>query len=90
MNAAVIATVIALGVINIVVTAWVVRTVHLMPKQKLAQSFLVWLVPVFGALVVASILFANRERKESSSPHIPIESDYPGINMGPTHDSHGD
>jgi cytochrome bd-type quinol oxidase subunit 2 len=90
MNAAVIGTAIALVVANVVVTTWVVLTAHLKPKQKLAQSILIWLLPVFGALVVASILFANRERKESSSPHIPAESDYPGVNMGPAHDSHTD
>lgn len=82
----VVGTVLALTVINIAVTAYVVRSAFLLRKQKLAQCLLVWLVPVFGALIVAIFLYSNREAPRMETRHTRNEEDYPGVNL---HSPHG-
>jgi hypothetical protein len=80
---AMIGTVLAVAVINVAVTACVIRAISLSPKQKLAQCLLVWLVPMFGALVVAIFLYSNRETPNLETRHIRNDEDSPGVNLYP-------
>jgi hypothetical protein len=77
--------VLALAVLNVAVTAFLVRAESSLRKQKFAQCLLVWLVPIFGAMVVAVVLYSNRETPHAKTRHIRNEEDYPGVNLYPPH-----
>ena len=82
---AIIGTLLALAVINVAVTAFVIRAASLLRTQKFAQCLLIWLLPIFGAIVVAIFLYSNREMRHLETRHIRNEEDYPGVNLYPPH-----
>lgn len=75
----------ALAAVNLVVTACVIRAASLLPRQKLAQCLLIWLVPVFGAIVVSIFLYSTRDKRDMETRHIRNDEDYPGVNLYPPH-----
>jgi hypothetical protein len=75
MNAAIGMLVLVVVTLNVAVTVWISKTDFLLPNQKLAQSLVVWLVPVLGAIGIAVFLVSNRERPHQRSHHIPDERD---------------
>ncbi len=81
MTALIIGVSLIFVAINLIVTVWVTQITFLTPKQKLAQVLLIWLVPILGAIVIMSFLLSNREHIKSQLPLIPLDSDYPGINL---------
>jgi TRAP-type C4-dicarboxylate transport system permease small subunit len=83
-----IGALIAIIAINFATSIWLAKVEFLSSKQKLAQGLMVWLVPVIGAVIVASFLFSSRERPERRSHDIPQDSDYPGVNLETSHESH--
>ena len=75
MNAAIGLLALCVVALNIAVTAWITSTDFLLPSQKLVQALLVWLVPILGAIGIATFLMSNRERPQQRSHHIPQEQD---------------
>lgn len=55
-------TVVALVVLNSAISYAVARSVFYSAKQKLVQGGLVWLLPLFGSLLVGMILWSNHDR----------------------------
>jgi hypothetical protein len=81
----VVGTVLALAALNVGVSAFVIRATSLLRKQKLAQCLLIWLVPFFGAVIVAAFLYSSREPPHLETRHMRNEDDYPGVNLYPPH-----
>jgi hypothetical protein len=81
MSVAIIGIFAVLAITNTAVTIWLSKTRVLLRPQKIAQACVVWLVPFLGAIGIAAFLSSYRERPKPGSHHIPIESDYPGINL---------
>jgi lysylphosphatidylglycerol synthetase-like protein (DUF2156 family) len=75
MSNAIIGALFVLVASNAAVTLLIVRTQVLTVKQKLAQSTLVWLVPIVGAALMAAFILSHRERPHSISQHVPNEDD---------------
>ncbi len=86
MNAAIISLAVALLAINGCVTFWVARSAFLERRQQLAQTVLVWLLPLIGAVAIALFLFSNREHTQQRSHHVRNENDQwdgsDGLNHG--------
>jgi hypothetical protein len=81
MSVTVIGILVVLAVLNTAVTLWLSKTMLLLRPQKVAQACVVWLIPFLGAIGIAAFLFSHRGLPKSSPHHVPIESDYPGINL---------
>jgi hypothetical protein len=75
MNIA-IASLLVVTVANVAATTFVARADCYTRNQKLAQSCVVWFVPLLGAVLIVAFLFANRERIEHRSHHVPESNDY--------------
>jgi TRAP-type C4-dicarboxylate transport system permease small subunit len=67
--------VLVLLVVNATVTVLVARANWYTRNQKLAQSGVVWVLPVAGAIIVFAVLRSNREHVEPRSHHVPETSD---------------
>lgn len=72
-------------VMNTLVTRSVLGAEFLEQQQKLRQVAIVWLIPIFGAIVIFVFLRANRERAEPESKHIRNEDDHSGTFMQSPH-----
>lgn len=73
MSAEVVSFIVVLAALNSVVTVFLARAEFLLPKQIIAQGLLVWLVPVLGAIGIATFLISNREHPRARSHHVPQE-----------------
>jgi hypothetical protein len=73
MNILIVGFVVSVVPMNAVVTFLLTRTDLFQPKQKVAQTLIVWLVPVIGAVGIAVFLYSNHERPHVRSHHIPQE-----------------
>lgn len=83
MQALVIGAVFALFAFNLIVTVQVFRADFLAGKQKIAQSLVIWLIPIIGALAISMFLKPNRETAPANSQHVPDKNDYPASNLPP-------
>lgn len=71
--------------LNVAVTVLLLRSSVPTPKQRLVHLGIVWLVPVFGAILIA-LFYRSIESKDA--PHATStrnEQDYPGVNLYPPH-----
>jgi hypothetical protein len=85
MKALVSVAVLALVAFNLIVTVRAFRADFLSRNQKVAQIFLVWLVPLLGAISISMFLRAHEKTSRSGSGYVPNENDYPGVNLYPPH-----
>jgi hypothetical protein len=78
----------ALVAANAAVTFLVAKADWYTPKQKLAQSCVVWCVPAVGAALIALVLFSNRERTALQSNHAPEIRDNAEYALPSSHGGH--
>ena len=64
MSKAVFIPLVLLLVFNLVITQGLIRDGGLTAFQKIAQIFLVWLIPFFGGLIVLNMQGMNHTRSE--------------------------
>jgi hypothetical protein len=65
---------VALIGLNAVITYATGRSALYTSRQKALQIGLVWLLPVFGSMLVGGVLWSNRDRS-SYPPHPPADLD---------------
>ena len=71
--------------LNICTTFFVARNGVLLKRHKVVQLFLIWLLPVLGALASAIFLYSIQEVPASKpSQYIPDNNEYPAANL-PSH-----
>ena len=70
-------TVVCLAVLNLGVCVAVSRSDNYTRTQVLLQSAIVWLVPVFGAVLVALVLRSDATSRTRAGPFI-LPTDVPG------------
>lgn len=58
---------VALIGLNAVITYAIGRSALYSPRQKALQIGMVWLLPVFGSMLVAGVLWSNCDRSSPSS-----------------------
>jgi hypothetical protein len=77
MNITLVIALIVLAAINAAVTLFVARAGGFTLKQKIAQSSIVWCVPILGSILVFAVFRSDRERKtaEVRSNHIAETND---------------
>ncbi len=66
---------VVLLVANVAATLFVARSINYTRQQKIAQSCVVWCVPILGAMLVFAVLRSARARAELRSNHIPETND---------------
>ena len=62
--------VIGIGVlvlVNVVVTVGLIKDVGTTPFQKVAQGFIIWLIPFLGAGVILAVIGSHHSQKEMQS-----------------------
>jgi hypothetical protein len=87
MTIALTMAVLVLTVFNAMVTFLVARADCYNRNQKLAQSSVVWVLPIVGAIIIFAVLRSNREHAEPRSHHVP-ESSTEGEFVGQSHGGH--
>ena len=70
MMAIVTLLVAGLAILNVAVILAIVRTDVYSRNQKVVQSLVVWLLPVFGAVVVYAVYRSSREPSARKSHHV--------------------
>lgn len=76
---------IVLLAINVALTLLLLRMPLLSRGRQLAQIGIVWLVPIFGALVIGLFVYSIRRADTPRQNSIKDEQEYPGVNLYPPH-----
>jgi len=78
----------ALLLCNLAVSLYVIRSSYYSPLQKAAQCFIVWLLPIFGAIFIGSFLRSQRVASQPARSGPSIEGGYDNT-ISVTDGSHG-
>jgi len=70
---------------NVLVSCVVGRSVLYSPKQKAVQIGLVWLLPIFGLLLVGGVLWSNHDKQPSGRQPPEVEVGDIGWSSDPIH-----
>lgn len=71
--------------INVAATVMLLRSSVTSRKQRMAQLAIVWLVPVFGAVLIGFFYHSIGRKEASHRTSTRNEQEYPGVNLYPPH-----
>jgi hypothetical protein len=81
--------IVALALVNLFTMLAVVRSPHYSRGQKVTQSLLIWLVPLFGALAAWLVIRQMSSEPERQPDHSPPSASGDGYSQGPSFGSDG-
>lgn len=70
-------------VINVAASVAVFRSPMASRPQRLAQLAIVWLVPIFGAVLIGCFHYSIRRKETPKATTLRDEQDYPAVNLYP-------
>jgi NADH:ubiquinone oxidoreductase subunit 6 (subunit J) len=85
MEVLVIALALFVLVINIAATVAVFRSPVPSSKQQLAQLAIVWLVPIFGAVLIGFFHYSIDSKETPQTSTLRDDNDYPAVNLSGRH-----
>jgi ABC-type Na+ efflux pump permease subunit len=72
-------------VINVAATVAVFRSTMASRQQRLAQLANIWLVPIFGAVLIGCFHYSVSRKETPRATMLRVEQDYPAVNLYPPH-----
>jgi NADH:ubiquinone oxidoreductase subunit 6 (subunit J) len=85
MEVWVIALALFVLVINVAATVAVFRSPMASRQQRLAQLAIIWLVPIFGAVLIGCFHYSISRKETPRAATLRDEQDYPAVNLYPPH-----